>query len=119
MSSTLTPHSSLHALASPRPHNTLAPHIPTLFAAAVRDSSERFRDQALALFEEWLRLMASFPGAAQAAAQHPGATTASDSDRAALANYLKVCGRGFGEGGLGKEVGVQGWLVLGRKGCRV
>jgi len=42
----------------------------------VRDRNDSLgqREQARALFEEWLRLMASFPGAVAAAAQQPEAT---------------------------------------------
>ena len=61
-------------------HNPLATnHANTClgaFVAVVRDRNDSLgqREQARALFEEWLRLMASFPGAVAAAAQQPEAT---------------------------------------------
>lgn len=42
-----------------------------------RNDSTMQREQARALFEQWLQLMASFPGAVAAAAQQPGAQATS------------------------------------------
>uniref|UniRef100_A0A7S3VNL4 CCR4-NOT transcription complex subunit 1 n=1 Tax=Dunaliella tertiolecta TaxID=3047 RepID=A0A7S3VNL4_DUNTE len=82
--------------------------------AVVRDRNEAAgqREQARALFEEWLRLLSSFPGALAVAAQHgtspvTPAVGGTEADRAAVAAFLTAL---RASGALSTDESAERWM---------
>ncbi|KAF5831048.1 CCR4-Not complex component, Not1-domain-containing protein [Dunaliella salina] len=83
-------------------------------ATVVRDRNEAAgqREQARALFEEWLRLLSSFPGALAVAAQHgtspvTPAVGGTEADRAAVAAFLTAL---RASGALSTDESAERWM---------